>query len=205
MPNVTVLHGSVSSVDCAGKTATVVDHGTGAATSHGYDYFVCATGLRRRWPVAPQSPTRDRYLLETAAHIRAVSGAGDAVVVVVGGGAVGIEMAAELKTAQPQTRVVLAHSRDQLLSSEPLPVECGVRSLELLREAGVEVLLGHRLAKTETIETFEKRSKYGLEFTNGHRMEADEVIMAISLPTPTTQYLPSSALNDNGEVKMLPK
>jgi len=44
-------------------------------------------------------------------------------VVVIGGGAVGVEIATELKVVMPDLKVTLVHSRNRLLSSEPLPDE----------------------------------------------------------------------------------
>lgn len=111
-------------------------------------------------------------------------------------------MAAELKLVAPNVNVTLAHSRDKLLSSEGLSDECKDRSLELLREAGVDVLLNHRLLKSNKVETLDGSTKYDVEFENGHRMSASEVIMAVSRPTPTTSYLPESVLTPEGLVKI---
>ncbi|GAB0131985.1 hypothetical protein EsDP_00000436 [Epichloe bromicola] len=202
-PRIKFVHGSVSRVDCEAKTATTVDNTTRVATTHHYDYFVAATGLRRAWPVVPQSLTKKQYVLEAEEHIHAVSNAQHGVVVV-GGGAVGIEMAAELKMAKPGVKVTLVHSRDKLLSSEDLSDECKDKSLELLREAGVDVLMNHRLATTKTAETTDASSKYEIEFANGHGMTASVVIMALSKSTSTATYLPPSALDDEGFVRIRP-
>ncbi|OAA44322.1 Pyridine nucleotide-disulfide oxidoreductase, NAD-binding domain protein [Metarhizium rileyi] len=192
---------SVSSVDCEEKTATTIDRTSGIATTHEYDYFVAATGLRRVWPVVPQSLTRKQYLLEVEEHIHAVASAQHGVVVV-GGGAVGIEMAAELKLVKPDSKVTLIHSREKLLSSENLSDECKDKALELLRETGVEVLLSHRLTNTTKVETANGSSKYELEFTNGHKMAASELIMAVSKSKSTAIYLPSLAVDEEGYVKI---
>ena len=201
---VKVLQGSVTSVDPASRTATVVDHATGLAATHEYDYFVAATGLRRVWPVVPQALGRKQYLIEAGEHIHTVANARDGVVVV-GGGAVGIEMAAELKMVKPHVKVTLVHSREQLLSSEGLPDETRDRALELLKEAGVECLMGHRLASSDKVETADGAPRYEVKFTNGKTIVASQVIMAISKSTPTTAYLPKSTLNEEGYVKILPK
>lgn len=203
-PNVKVIQGSVSSVDCEAKTATVLDNVTKESTTHEYDYLVTASGLRRVFPVVPQSLTRKQYLLEAEEHIHAVTNARDGVLVV-GGGAVGIEMAAELKVVKPHVRVILAHSRDKLLSSEGLSDECKDRALELLRDSGVEVLMNHRLAESKSVESAEGPSKYEVEFTNGNKMVVNAVVMAISKSVPSTSFLPASALDEEGYVNILPK
>jgi NADH dehydrogenase FAD-containing subunit len=200
-PQIKFIQGSVTSVDCETKTAITVDGTTKIPTEHQYDYFVAATGLRRVWPVVPQSLTRKQYLHEVEDHIHAVANAQHGVVVV-GGGAVGIEMAAELKLVKPDINVSLIHSREKLLSSEPLPDECKDRALELLKDAGVEVLMSHRLASTTKVETTDGSTKYELEFTNGHKIAASEVIMAVSKSKSTATYLPSTALDEEGYVKI---
>lgn len=199
---VRTVHGSVKSVDPANKTATVLESATQSERKLSYDYLVCSTGLRRVWPVVPQSLRRKQYLLEAGTHINAVQNA-HAGVVVVGGGAVGIEMAAELKVVQPDTKVTLVHSRDRLLSSEPLPDECKDRALELVKEANVDLKLGKRLAETKEIKD-EKTGKTVAEisFTDGEKMTASVVIMAVSKSVPTTDYLPKEALEEEGLVKV---
>lgn len=119
-------------------------------------------------------------------------------------GAVGIEMAAELKLVCPDLKVTLIHSRDKLLSAEPLPDEVKDRSLELVHEAGVEVLMSHRVDKTE--EFIDNGHKaYKVYFTNGHTLVADSVIMAISRSVPSTTFLPREVLNEEGYVKIQPR
>lgn len=202
--NIKLIIGSVTSVDCASKTATTLDAVTKAATEHTYDFFVAASGLRRVWPVVPQSLSRKQYLVEAAEHIHAVSNAQHGVVVV-GGGAVGIEMAAELKVVHPRIDVTLVHSRDKLLSSEALSDECKDIALALLRESGVNVLMNHRLSKSTRANTMDGSTKYEIEFANGHKMAASEVIMAVSQPASTTTYMPTTALDENNLVKINPK
>ncbi|OAA72427.1 Pyridine nucleotide-disulfide oxidoreductase, NAD-binding domain protein [Cordyceps fumosorosea ARSEF 2679] len=202
--NLTFVHGSLSHVDCAAKTATILPHGTNQApTTIEYDYFCAATGYRRVWPVVPQALTYDNYLVETQRHIEDASRATHGVLVV-GGGAVGIEMAAELKLVMPHLRVVLAHSRDKLLSSEGLSDECKDVSLQLLHDAGVEVLLNHRLESHERVETADGSAKYSAKFTNGTAMDFSMVIVGVSQSVPATDFLPVAARDEDGKVNIQP-
>lgn len=50
-----------------------------------YDYMIACSGLRREWPSAPKSLTREAYLAETAESVQTIESA-KAGVVVVGGG-----------------------------------------------------------------------------------------------------------------------
>lgn len=192
-----MIQGKATGVDPSSRRATVLETASQQPRDLAYDYLVVATGLRRAWPVVPQSLSRKQYLAEAHSHIAAVSDA-PAGVLVVGGGAVGIEMAAELKAVLPAVRVTLAHSRSRLLSSEPLPDECRDKALELVRDAGVEVVLGRRLARTEEVtrEGGGGRPVTEVTFADGHKMDASVVIMAVSRSVPSTEFLPREALEE---------
>lgn len=202
-PKITTVHGTATAVDPATKTATILETATNAPRALNYDYLVVSTGLRRVWPTVPQSLTKKQYLLEANAHIKDVSAAPHGVVVV-GGGAVGIEMAAELKLVRPETRVTLVHSRDRLLSAEPLPDECKERAGELVREAGVEVKLGKRLADTVVTTDDNGGEVTEVRFEDGETMRASKVVVAISKSVPSTGFLPASVKDEEGFVKVRP-
>lgn len=199
-PKISIIQGSAKSVDPANKRATVLEAGSQAERQLAYDYLVVGTGLRRVWPVVPQSLQRKEYLDEAGAHIRAV-GSAPAGVVVVGGGAVGIEMAAELKVVRPESRVTLVHSRDRLLSSEDLPDEVKDKAVELMRETGVELLLSKRVAGTREVERGDGTKVTEVSFTDGEKLEASIVIMAVSKAVPSTEFLPKEALDEEGLIR----
>jgi thioredoxin reductase len=111
-------------------------------------------------------------------------------------------MAAELKLVQPHLTVTLVHSRDKLLSSEPLPEEVKDRSLELLREAEVDVLMSTRLDRTEETTDASGAKCLRVHFTNGHTMLADQVSLAVSRSIPSTTFLPADVLDEEGYVKI---
>ena len=72
-------------------------------------------------------------------------------IIIVGGGALGVEMATDIKSLANreglQKKVTLIHSRQQLLPNfDPQIHEV---ALKRLKELGVHVILGHRLAMTE--------------------------------------------------------
>ena len=80
------FHGSVQLIDMKKKKASFVARGSGMETTEvAYDYLVAASGLRRVWPVVPQSLRRKQYLFEVEEHITATT-KGRHGVVVVGGG-----------------------------------------------------------------------------------------------------------------------
>lgn len=85
-PNVHFIQGRLNNIDPENKTANVADRESETQREIQYDFFIAATGLRRPWPVVPQSLTRKEYLLETAKHIDSVSTSTAPVLVVGGGG-----------------------------------------------------------------------------------------------------------------------
>ena len=144
------------------------------------------------------------YLAETADHIESVKTASHGTVVI-GGGAVGIEMASEAKLCHPHTKVTLVHSRDKLLSSEPLPDETKDMALQALRDSGVEVLLSERVTSTAASIGPDGRALQTLTLQDGKHLIASQVISAISRSVPNTSYLPKSALDSEGLVKIDPQ
>jgi NADH dehydrogenase FAD-containing subunit len=118
-----------------------------------------------------------------------------------GVGAVGIEIAAELKMLYPHLKVTLIHSRQRILSSEDLSDEFKDLALDLVHEAGVETILGARVK--ETIKNSDSDStSYEVILSDGRRVQAGFVINAISKFHPTATYLPSTAVDEEGYVKI---
>lgn len=77
-------------------------------------------------------------------------------------------------------------------------------AFELAEQAGVEVLLSHRLASSTPTKSADGSLLYEVEFTNGHKMVASEVITAISNSIPSSSYLPQDALDADGYVNVRP-
>lgn len=201
-PNVRWSQGSITKLDADRHVAQVKDSKSGEIVEHDYDYFIAATGLRRQYPVVPQELTRKLYLDETSRHFKAVKAAKEGVVVI-GGGAVGIEMAAELKLTQPEAKVTLVQSREKLLSAEPLPDEFKETALTALKEMDVEVVLGRgRVINTETVKAEDGTSVQRLTLGDGTQLTASHVINAVSTQIPVTSYLPQSVLDSENLVKI---
>jgi NADH:ubiquinone reductase (H+-translocating) len=67
--------------------------------------------------------------------------------IVIGGGATGVQLAAEIAHHRPTVPVTLVEQQPRLLPTEPGPLRRGAR--RILRAAGVEVLLGRAVARVE--------------------------------------------------------
>jgi thioredoxin reductase len=111
-------------------------------------------------------------------------------------------MASEIKVIEPWQKVTLVHSRDKLLSAEPLPDDFKERSLEILKETGVEVIMGQRVIDTTAEQSASGPTSWNLTLSSGPQIKAGHVITAISRVTPTSGFLPSVALDKGGYVKI---
>ncbi len=117
-------------------------------------------------------------------------------------GAVGVEMAAELKHTHPALPITLIHSREKLLSSEPLPDEVKDTALTLLKETGVTVLMGRRLERTEEVVDEEGGKCVRVWLSDGGSLLADKVNVAVSRSRPSTGFLPRGVVDGEGFVKV---
>ncbi|XP_005048001.1 PREDICTED: apoptosis-inducing factor 2 isoform X2 [Ficedula albicollis] len=83
-------------------------------------------------------------------------------ILVVGGGAAGVEMAAEIKTEYPDKEVILIHSKPALADVELLPsVRQEVK--EILLRKGVRLLLGDKMASNGALKVNEYLQLEGYE------------------------------------------
>jgi NADH dehydrogenase FAD-containing subunit len=67
VPNLKIIQGSITGLDYGKKVATIKTSSGGR--EEGYDYLVAASGLRRVFPVVPQSPNEKDYLQEAKEQI----------------------------------------------------------------------------------------------------------------------------------------
>lgn len=199
--NLTFKHGSVKSINPEAKVAEWSDR-SGKTQQQAYDYLVVATGLKRHWPAVPKSGSYEEYLRDGKSFIEKITGGDESKhegrrVVIIGAGAVGIEFAGEIKQHYPKIGVTLVHSRNQVLSSEPLPSELKDRVGIMLKEEGVDVVLGSR-AKIEELPS----GKFEVALANGEKITADFVIDSTRKGMPTTDILPDACLNEDKEIKV---
>jgi len=108
-------------------------------------------------------------------------------------GAVGIEMSAEMKVHFPQCEVILVHSRDTLLSTEPLTDEYKSIAYNLLTQQGVEVILGQRVVD----ELAEGDGKV-IVLSGGDTIKCDKVIYTAQQQGANTTFVPSEVLDTKG-------
>lgn len=89
------------------------DQGNPGSREISFDYLVVATGTRLQAPGTmphDDKPASVRYFQQYQTRVRDARS-----VAIVGGGAVGVQMATDLKELYPEKEVTLVHSRNQLM------------------------------------------------------------------------------------------
>jgi apoptosis-inducing factor 2 len=122
-------------------TDTTAKHVTlGSGRKIGYSYLVIATGTSSSLPSKIASTDRLHGISELMAMQDRIAAAHN--IAIVGGGAVGVELASDIKSFCPEKDVTLLHSRNQILS------HFGKRlheyTMQALDDLGVSVLLNTR-------------------------------------------------------------
>ncbi|KAG9246708.1 hypothetical protein BJ878DRAFT_533049 [Calycina marina] len=145
----------------------------------------------------PSSALRQAYpyAAQVSAHIEKVKNARDEVVVIGG---------AELKLVQPSQKVIFIHSREELLSSEPLPTEFKERALATIRDIRVEVILNERVTSITPCDSSDGSQSSKLTFKDGRYITTGHVIWALSKCVATLSYLTVSSLDAANYVTVEP-
>jgi apoptosis-inducing factor 2 len=106
-----------------------------------YDFLALATGSRRRYPAALEADERHEcvdFFVRQQTRIEAAKR-----IVIVGGGAAGVELAGDIKSKYSDKTVVLVHSRERLLNA--FGKALSYKAKTALEGLGVELHLGERL------------------------------------------------------------
>ena len=173
----TLVVGEVVSVSAE---AVLVRDAAGDERSIGFDFLVLAVGSTYSRPIKPT--TSEVSLVQRAASWRdaATKLEGAASAIIVGAGAVGVELAGEILTRYPQKRVTFVDMAPTILPGfDDYAVSYSRRWLE---ERGAELLLG------EAIETIGAES---VTLKSGRELRADVVYKCVGVQ-PNTGMLASS-------------
>lgn len=156
---ITYIQGRVNELQ---KDKAIYSLNGGSLSTITFDYSVIAAGRNRLWPTSPDAYNYESYLHEMtkfndqAKLVKKIA--------VVGAGAVGIEIAGDIKTKHPEKEVMLIHPHEKF-PPEPLTDAFKDMSRESLERAGVQVKTGLRVKQ--------ELENHDLELTNGDIIEAD--------------------------------
>ncbi|KAE8453685.1 hypothetical protein EG329_009196 [Mollisiaceae sp. DMI_Dod_QoI] len=156
-----------------------------------FEYLAIATGSKQPFPAKVASAKKE----EGAAELRSMQEAvkGSQKIALVGGGAVGVQLASDIKSYYPEKEVTLIHSREQLLPSFGSRLHEHVSAK--LGEMGIKLRLGERPALPPTTGA-EKATT--LTFKDGGEEDFDLVI-------PCTGQTPNSSIISKLEPNVLAK
>ncbi|KAM3666995.1 ferroptosis suppressor protein 1 isoform 2-T2 [Ammospiza maritima maritima] len=124
-------------------------------------------------------------------------------ILVVGGGAAGVEMAAEIKTEYPDKEVTLIHSKTALADVELLP---SVRQVvkEILLRKGVRLLLGEKVSDIENLRPNQFQKDMVVRTERGTEVVVDMVVLCTGIKINSSAY--AAAFGDkmasNGALKV---
>jgi len=176
------VRGVVTATDAAARTVTV-HAAEGSASSLPYDDLLLCTGAHYAPPIRPDNKTEAGQKDRVATILAAAAALSEAQsVLVIGGGIVGIELAAEVADAHPRANITLV-SRSPALLREVSPA-AGAHALRWLTRRGVDVRLGDDVASRTPLPT--RRTQCALR--SGTTLEADLVFGCTGGP-PASAYL----------------
>ncbi|ETN19505.1 hypothetical protein PPTG_04797 [Phytophthora nicotianae INRA-310] len=166
-----------------------------------FDYLVLATGSTYSVPIKPDNrdyarSATEKKLQEVRGHIERAEK-----VLVVGGGAVGCEVAAEIKVKYPSKSVTIVDANKQLISGSNLRDKFYSYLNASLEKLGVKVVLGERLTERLTGNGFEQRT---LRTDKGTEIESDIQLLCGGFSPVATlvQEMDSSLVTERGSVKV---
>lgn len=193
----TFVHGEAVRADIAGGSITVKkDGGAGAGgeVDIGFDYLVLATGAR----AATDAFKGGRTPAEVRERVNAVARATRRAkkIVVVGGGATGVELAGELGEHYGKDKDIVLYTGD----ARPLMLLGAARAAQAQKKLeNLNVRLVNDVWLDSAVETAD--GGYELKFKNGTTESADCYINATGV-LPNTGYLDPRFLDARGRVRV---
>eukprot|EP00117_Sycon_ciliatum_P032135 scpid79401/ scgid24988/ Apoptosis-inducing factor 2 len=160
------VRGKVTGFNKEEKTVTV----EGVEEAVKYDYLVLATGSQCAFPAKVPVDVLAKGKEEI---VRAYDECRERLcaakrISIVGGGAVGVELAAEIAVEHPDKEVTLIHSYDSLLADDmPMKMRRGVQ--QKLDALGVRLVLGQKVDLSSVVESL-----------------SDHALNSVSIPGPVT-------------------
>ncbi|KAJ0328797.1 hypothetical protein COL5a_004582 [Colletotrichum fioriniae] len=174
---------------------TVTIQGTGEKIP--YSYMVIATGSGVGMSLPSRVGSTDKaegiqLLRNFQQRIKAAKN-----LVVVGGGAAGVELATDAKDQYPDKNVTLIHSRDAVMNRFGHDLQAG--ALAGLKDLGIEVILGERTTSETPVDGF-------VTLRSGRKVACDFMVNATG-QQPSSQLISDfvpEAIAKSGRIKVKP-
>ncbi|XP_057291756.1 ferroptosis suppressor protein 1-like [Hydractinia symbiolongicarpus] len=164
-----------------------------------YQYLVLATGTTHKWPVKLIGMEKEEAFNGYKDLVERVKNAKK--VVVVGGGATGVETVAEIKTVYPDKEVTLIHATDHLVTDK-LTERSQQKLQDIMKnEFKANLLLGE---KVENLNDLSETGPGTVVTNKGTSIEADVLFKFVGLKVNNDAYKDSlsSAVDEKGALKV---
>ncbi|XP_072180715.1 ferroptosis suppressor protein 1-like [Diadema setosum] len=188
--------GTVQSIDPDEKAVTLTD-----GEKIPYDYLVIASGSSAPFPGKIDNDMSTEKAIELYQGICEKVKAAEKIVII-GGGAVGVELAGEIATDHPGKDVTIIHARDSLL--EPvLSEKLRANALAFLQAMDVKVLFGEKVTNLEEMPK-DASSPATVKTDQGKELQADVVFVCIGMKVNSQAYTSSLAgsMDERGALKV---
>ncbi len=189
------VQGNVVAVDLGSKTAKLRD-----GQEIRFTKVVFATGAQCPFPGNTEQTEREALLKE-------MQEAGDDLkdaetVVICGGGAVGAELAGEIRDVYPAKTVIIVHSRAGL-ASDSMGQKFQDRIKGICDSRKIDLRLGVRVLNLADL-TANKRVAQTIKLNDDSEIEADYVFVCIGMKTTTGLTSTLFDLNERGQIRVQP-
>lgn len=136
-----------------GKCTSFIDHQNATYSLNSsteskqisFDYCVYATGRKRSWPFDPAGFTKESFLAEMSETEATIKNA--ETISIIGAGALGIEIAGEIKAEMPEKHIKLIHPYSTLPPEEFGSKNFREEIIRNVKEAGIDLILNTRISK----------------------------------------------------------
>ncbi|KAK7993991.1 hypothetical protein PG989_007372 [Apiospora arundinis] len=198
---------SLSRVDVEAKRIEVVDIDASKECRRTlqYDYLILATGSSTKASEVPFKSRGSTEATMAALHDFQNRIGSSRTIVIVGGGATGVETAGEIKFEYGDKKeVILINSPSELLTGRPDKVTR--TALQMLQDLHVDVRLNTRVLGTETLE--DGRTQLTLSGSGGNNTATkdDKLVADLYIPThgekPNSSYMPAAFLGKTGHIRV---
>ncbi|KAK2852722.1 hypothetical protein Q7C36_007923 [Tachysurus vachellii] len=191
------LQGRVTRIDTTEKIV-VLDNGKEVRYSH----LILCTGSDGPFPGKCNIVDSHQKAIEKYEDIVKEIQAAESVLVI-GGGATGVEMAAEIRTEYPNKKVILIHSRDALADSELLP-SVREEARKVLLDKGVELFLEQKVSNLDELELNVTLNGRVVKTDKNKQFTVDLIICCTGIKINSDAYKSSldGCLAENGALKV---
>lgn len=173
LPKATVIVGKVTDID----QRNVIINGK---TRLPYDYLVISSGSRYEPPIKLDALSASRAEVINEYHEKLENSKS---VLIIGGGLVGIELAAEIVTAYPSKKIMLVHANERL--AERMNAKVSDYVLRFLMRRGVQVIISTKVMG---------KVGSGYKTDKGDKIQADVAFLCTGIK-PNSEFLTKHFIN----------